>query len=115
MAVKNLQTLALCVANTNGVRVTGTACNDSMRADGKSPAHFLSLPWRLLPGLYPIRTGPAAMFAEPNPATAQAVQRTGRSSGRAGVYPSICLTRSASRAVLSTGRIAQRMLKRVAG
>jgi len=115
MAVKNLQTLALCVANTNGVRVTGTACNDSMRADGKSQAHFLSLPWRLLPGLYPIRTGPTALFAKQNPAAAEAVQRTGRSSGRVGVCPSIRLTRSASRAVLSTGRIAGRTLKPVVG
>jgi hypothetical protein len=49
MAVKNLQTLALCVANQTGVRVTGTECNAIMQAMAKFQAPFLSLPWHPLP------------------------------------------------------------------
>jgi len=103
MAVKNLQTLALCVANNHGVRVTGTECNGSMQAHGKSQAHFLSLLWLPLPGPYPIRTGPDAEIAEDkNPATAEAVLRTGRSASWAGVLPSTRLARSFRQTVLST-------------
>jgi len=101
MAVKNMQTLVVCAANINGVRVTGTECNGSLQVDGKAPRHFLSLLWLPLPGHYPIRTGPDAKIAEDNPALARA-ERTGRSASGAGVSPSIGLARRASRTVLST-------------
>jgi len=107
MAVKNLQNLALCVANFRGVRVTGTECKGTMPADGIISAHLLSLLWQPLPGLYPIRTGPDAKFAEDNAATAQAVERAGRSASGAGVPVSTRLTslvklaRNVSRTVLS--------------
>jgi hypothetical protein len=106
MAVKNLQTVALCVANSRGVRVTGTECNASMHAMGSDPAPFLFLPWRSLPGLYPIRR---------EPATAEAFQRTGRSARRARVNASTQLTRSVSRTVLSRGRSAKRFFQRAQG
>ena len=88
MAVKNLQTVALCVANIHGVRVTGTESKESMRS-GKIQAP-LSLPRLPLPGSYPIPTRPFAELDADNAATVMAVQRTGRSaSGRAsGTVPS---------------------------
>ena len=104
MAVKNLQTLALCVANTNGVRVTGTECKDMMPASGTIPAHLLSLLWQPLPGPYPIRTGPDAELAEDNTRAAQAVRRAGRSASEAGIPVSTGLrwfARTVSRTVLS--------------
>ena len=83
MAVKNLQTLASCVAKFHGVTVTGTECSGSMRPFGKRQA-TLSLPRLPLPGSYPIPTRPFAELDADNAATAMAVQRTGRSaSGRA--------------------------------
>jgi len=132
MAVKNLQTLALCVANKRGVRVTGMECNGSLTSDGKFQAHFLSLLWHPLPGPYPIRTGPNAdaKLAEPDQAStaeANTVQRTGRSASRAGVHTSISVARCASTTVLSTqtsllramrtgeGRLAKRSTNEVLG
>src|SRR5688572_6071607 len=79
MAVKNLQTLAVCVANERGVRVAGMECG-SMQADGNALAHFLSLPWQSLPGPYPIQTGPDAKLVHDNAETASAALRTGRSA-----------------------------------
>lgn len=74
MAVKNLQTVALCVAD-QGVVVTGT-CMDWMRLEREFPAP-LSLPRLPRPG-YPIRPADAELRAD-NAAAAQAVTRTGRS------------------------------------
>jgi hypothetical protein len=71
MAVKNLQTVAVCIAEF-GVRVAGT---DSMVGQPMAP---LSLPRLPLPG-YPIRTGPDADLRADNAAAARAVMRTGRS------------------------------------
>jgi hypothetical protein len=104
MVVKNLQTLAVCVANVNvndnvGVRVTGLVCG-SMPAK-EFQAQILSLPWQPLPG-YPIRTGPDAERFADNAATARAVHRTGRSVSGVGNLPSARLARGASRTVLST-------------
>lgn len=74
MAVKNMQTVVMCVAKT-GVRVTGLECGSMQARSLEAP--FLSLPWQPLPG-YPSR--PAAdRFAADNAATATAVHRTGRS------------------------------------
>ena len=132
MAVKNLQTLALCVANKRGVRVTGMECNGSPMTDGKFQAHFLSLLWHPLPGPYPIRTGPDTKLETPDQrslAEANTVQRTGRSRGRAGVHSSTSVARCASTTVLSTrgsllrtamsksglGRLAKRSTDRVLG
>lgn len=123
MAVKNLQTLALCVANKCGVRVTGTECNGSMQADGKFQAHFLSLLWHPLPGLYPIRTGPDAELAEDNAAMAEAIQRAGRSASWVGVHSSTRIARCVSTTVLSTlssitrqsGRFTKRTTNQVRG
>lgn len=100
MAVKNLQTLAVCVAKYHGVRVTGVECMDSMRTDGKFQAP-LSLSRLPLPGSYPIPTRPDAELDADNAATARAVERTGRSASGAGVVPSARLVQSASVIVLS--------------
>jgi hypothetical protein len=111
MAVKNLQKLAVTVANLKGVVVTGLECG-SKQADGKIQAHFLSLQWHPLSGLYPIRTGPAASFAEDNAAMAPAIQRAGRSASSPGVPASTTrLARTTSRTVLS-GRSSSRGLPR---
>ena len=74
MAVKNLQTVAVCVAEF-GVRVTGTG---SPRFTGKRPAP-LSLPRQPRSG-YRIRTGPDAELMADNAAAAKAVIRVGRST-----------------------------------
>jgi len=101
MAVKNMQTVARCVANQHGVRVTGTECS-SMQAGGSFQAPILSLPWHPLPGLYPTRTGLDAKIAEDNTATALAVLRTGRSASGAGAPTISRLARTASGTVPST-------------
>ena len=76
MAVKNLQTVALWLANQHGVRVTGMKCKESMRRESiQAP---LSLPRLPRPG-YPIRTGPDADLRGDNAPAAQAVTRVGRS------------------------------------
>jgi hypothetical protein len=90
MAVKNLKTVAVCVAEV-GVRVTGTG---SMRTGGKRPAP-LSLPGQPLPG-YPIPAAPDAELLADNAAAARAVTRVGRS-----VSGSVRLARLASGIVLS--------------
>jgi hypothetical protein len=100
MAVKNLQTLVVCVANIHGVRVTGAECMGSMRIDASFQAP-LPLPRLLLPGSYPIPTRPDAELCADNAATAKAVERTGRSASGTGVLPSARLVRSASGTVLS--------------
>ena len=76
MAVKNLQTVASCVAE-HGVRVTGMKCKGTMRLEREFPAS-LSLPRLPKPG-YPIRTGPDAELRADIAAAAQAVTRVGRS------------------------------------
>jgi len=96
MAIKNLQTVAVCAANIQGVRVTGMG-KGTMGA-GSIPAS-LSLPRLPLPGSYLIRTGPDAKVAD-NAAAARAVW-AGRSMSGAGFLPSGWLARSASRTVLS--------------
>jgi hypothetical protein len=92
MAVKNLQTVALCVANIHGVRVTGTECIGSKRAFGRFQA-TLSLPRLPRCGSYPMPTRPDAKLAD-NAATAQAVKRTGRSASGVGETPSARLSES---------------------
>jgi hypothetical protein len=89
MAVKNLQTLALCVATIHGVRVTGTECMGSMRF---GPQASRSLPRLPRPGFYPIPTRPDAELRADNAATAQAVKRTGRSASGVGELPSARLS-----------------------
>jgi hypothetical protein len=88
MAVKNLQTVVMCVAEV-GVRVTGmgseTAC--------MQPAP-LSLPRQALVG-YPIGRPDAGLLAD-NAAAAKAVTRVGRS-----VSASAKLAKEASGTVLS--------------
>jgi hypothetical protein len=75
MAVKNLQTVAVCVAE-HGVLVTGMECKGSMRFGGfQAP---LSLPRLPRPG-YPIRTGPDAKLPADNAAEAMGLTRVGRS------------------------------------
>jgi hypothetical protein len=76
MAVKNLQTVALCVAEC-GVRVTGMESKVEMRLPREFTAP-LSLPRLPRPG-YPIRTGPDADLRGDNAPAAQAVTRVGRS------------------------------------
>jgi len=101
MAVKNLQTLAVCVANIHGVRMTGMECMDSQRAFGKLQAP-LSLPRLPRPGFYPTRTRPDVdLNADNNAATAKAVERTGRSASGAGKLPSARLAQRPREAVLS--------------
>ena len=76
MAVKNLQTVALWLANQHGVRVTGMECKESMRLGSiQAP---LSLPRLPRPG-YPGPKGPDADLQADNAAAAQAVTRVGRS------------------------------------
>jgi len=99
MVVKNLQTLAVCVANI-GVRVTGMGCGSKPAKEFQAP--ILSLPWQPLPGTYPMQTGRDAERFADNAATAEAVHRTGRSVSGVGNLPSARLARSASRTVLST-------------
>jgi hypothetical protein len=93
MAVKNLQTVALCVANIHGVRVTGTECIGSKRAFGRFQA-TLSLPRLPRGGSYPMPTRPDAELAADNAATAQAVKRAGRSASGVGEHPSARLFQS---------------------
>ena len=78
MAVKNLQTVASCVADIHGVRVTGTG---SMRFTGTQPAPFQTLPGLPLVGSYAMPTRPEA--EADNAATAKAEVRTGRSASEA--------------------------------
>jgi hypothetical protein len=80
MFVKNLQSVALCVAKL-GVRVTGTDCTGSMTREPQVP--ILSLPWQTLSGRFP--TGPDAKLADENAAMARAIHRAGRSAAFAGV------------------------------
>jgi hypothetical protein len=94
MAVKNLQTLVVCVANKHGVRVTGTECG-SMLAGGKFQASHLFLLRHPFPGRMPTN-------AADNAATAPAVHRIGRSVRGIGATASTRLARTASRTVLST-------------
>jgi len=115
MAVKNLQTLAVRLANIHGVRVTGAECMGSMRIDGKLQAP-LSLPRLPRPGFYPTRTRPDVdLNADNNAATAKAVERTGRSASGAGVLPSAWLARSASGTVLSKRSSSKFWTNRVRG
>ena len=100
MAVKNLQTVALCVASIHGVRVTGTEC--SVKMDGGFQAPILSLLRLPLSGSYPIRTRPDADLAD-NAAAAKAV-RTGRSIEEAGEHPRAKLARTARGTILFVGR-----------
>jgi len=98
MAIKNLQTVAMCVANMRGVRVTGTESKGAMGL-------VVLLAPRSLPrlpqlGMYPIRTGPDAKLVADNAATAQA-ERTGRSACGAGILPRAVRARSASGTFLS--------------
>lgn len=79
MAVKNLQTVAMRVANLSGVRVAGTESMDLKRAFGMFPTP-LSMPRQSLSGSYPIPTWPKAELCAEDAATAQAVHRTGRSA-----------------------------------
>jgi hypothetical protein len=97
MAVKNMQSVVTCAAKTIGVSATGTEQRGSKRTFGERPAHFVSLPWRPLPGLMPTRTEPDANSAQ--------AERTGRSASKAVVNAPARFARSASRAVLS-GRLA---------
>jgi hypothetical protein len=112
MAVKNLQTVAVCAANVKvGVRVTGLECGSMQAREFQAP--FLSLPWQPLPG-YPIQAeADADRFADENAATALAVHRTGRSVSGVGNLPGSRLARSASRSVLST-RPSHALAKRMA-
>jgi hypothetical protein len=114
MAVKNLQTLAVRLANIHGVRVTGAECMRSMRTDGKFQAP-LSLPRLPRPGFYPIPTRPDAELCADNAATAKAVERTGRSACGAGVVPSAALVQSASGTVLLRRSSFKFWTKRVRG
>jgi hypothetical protein len=104
MANKNLQTLAVNVANIQGVVMTGPECG-SKQAAGMFPTHLLSLLWHPLPGLYLPRPEelPDAEFAEDNSAMAPpAIGRAGRSASSPGVSRSTQrLARTASRTVLS--------------
>src|SRR5438105_2793427 len=76
MAVKNLQTVARCLAKQFGVRVTGMERKETMRVGSiQAP---LSLPRLPRPG-YPTRTGPDADLRGDNAPAAQAVTRVGRS------------------------------------
>jgi hypothetical protein len=77
MAVKNLQTVAMCVANIQGVVVTGTDCMGSMRFGLRASQPLPRLP-RL--GHYPSPKRPDATVSADNAATAQAVKRAGRSA-----------------------------------
>jgi hypothetical protein len=88
MAMKNIQTVAMCVAEV-GVRVTGTGSEMA----GMQPAP-LSLPRQALIG-YPIPAMPDVVLAD-NAAAARAVTRVGRS-----VSVSARLARLASGTVLS--------------
>ena len=100
MAVKNMQTLETRVANLQGVSVTGLECKGSQRIDGKFQAPILSLFRLPLPGPYPMPTdgSPCA----DNSATANAVERTGRSASGAGELARAELARIASRTMPST-------------
>ena len=103
MAVMNMQTVASCVAKTNGVEVAGTDCAGSLRTGGIFQAPILSLFSLPLPGSYPMPTASAAdLRADENAAAAQAAERTGRSGSEVGANPSAVLARSASGTVLST-------------
>ena len=81
MAVKNLQTVALCVAKIHGVVVAGTERKGSMRFGLQASR---SLPGQPRLGHYPIRTAPDAELLADNAATARAVIRAGRSASGAG-------------------------------
>ncbi len=76
MAVKNLQSVVQCVANTCGVVVTGMR-KDSMRAAGSFQSPFLSLPRLALAEPFPYRTGPDN----------GSILRAGRSARQSGVVP----------------------------
>jgi hypothetical protein len=93
MAVKNLQTLALCVATNHGVRVTGTECIGSKRAVAGFQAS-LSLPRLPRCGRYPMPTRSDAELAADNAATAMTVKRAGRSASGVGESPSARLSES---------------------
>jgi hypothetical protein len=110
MVVKNLQTLAVCVANIPvDASVTGLGCGSMPAKEFQAP--FLSLPWQPLPG-YPIQADTDADRFADNAATATAVHRTGRSVSGVGNLPSARLARSASRTVLS-GRSSHALSKRM--
>ena len=94
MAVKNLQTVAVCVANIHGVRVTGTERKGSMRQREQTAS--LSLPRLSLPGSYPAPMSPDADLRADNAAAALGLTRAGRS-----VSESAELARTAGGTILS--------------
>ena len=75
MAIKNLQTVASCLAIQHGVRVAGMERKGSMRFEETQAS--LSLP-RLPQTGYPIPKGPADLRAD-NAAVAWGLTRVGRS------------------------------------